>query len=516
MNQLDNEIRRAFDELVNAAPPPPAAPSPIVPLRTDEDPPNIRLLAVAASILLVVVGVFAFLQQNDRPESMATSDASDAPGSSEPTATPMPVQTEPTLISEESGGSPDPVTSVELAPVEEYETVPTPMMPGATEPVPNQGGAYDGVYFAFLHEGPVPDDPRALRFDTVQAFSGQDCLERFGSDAADACTPFGIDVEGPTGQLDLSVDGIAVTLRDLNSDSSYRVSGDELLANVFGQPLAPSAPDSYAFSGGFGFLLTFDDGVLTRIDQPGDPQPAGELSGWSPTSEPFSDLTYIACCGIDWTGLPSPLMPADPTDELVAGTYNVRQVASDDPLDGVLSLELRAYVRCDQLGDRGTCNGSEPHADDALGVADEPDRVIDLDLDTIDVAVSSSECAAGALTVDNQVARGSDLVALYLGLDADYRATVIDQLDAGVTPTDIRASLTAEAGPGFFDPGCPSWSSFWWAPTSGPTVITPFVADLDSPIEWRAVNIWQTMIPTALVIDEQGNTKLHLTTGFLS
>ena len=41
-------------------------------------------------------------------------------------------------------------------------------------------------------------------------------------------------------------------------------------------------------------------------------------------------------------------------------------------------------------------------------------------------------------------------------------------------------------------------------------------AAVDSPGDWRAVNIWQTIIPAALVVDEQGDMTLHVTTGFLN
>ena len=516
MNDLDNEIRRAFAELVDAAPPPPSAPNPVAPFRVDGDPRTSRILAVAASVLLVAaLGMIAYTPRTDRFGTVTMSEGS-APPAPAATPTPTPVQTEPPLIRIETDGSPNPVISVELADVEEYEVVTAPSAPGTTEPVPLGGESYDGVYFAYLHEGPGPDDPTALRFDVLQAFSGQDCLDRFGNDGPDICTPFGIAIDATAARLDLVVDGTVITVRDINSTASYRISGTELLSVVNGEPPAPSAPEGYGFSGGFGFLLTFDNGTLTRIDQPGDPQLSPDVSGWSTTTDSFSDLTYIACCGTDWFGLPSPAVPTDPDDELSPGTYNIRQVDIDDPLDGILSLEVRAYVRCADLGDRGNCLSAAPYDDDALGVADQPDRVIDLALDTVDVAVSSTNCDDGELGVDNLLGRGTDLAALYSELDDAYRTAVIDPLGAGAVPADVAASLTIGSPPGFFDPGCPSLSAIVWAPVSGPTVITPFLEAVDSPGDWRAVNIWQTIIPTALVVDEQGDMTLHVTTGFLS
>ncbi|MEP1124625.1 MAG: hypothetical protein ABJH68_12125 [Ilumatobacter sp.] len=296
MNDLDNQIRRAFDELVDAAPPPPSAPSPIVRFTSDREPRSTRLLAVAASVLVVAaLGMVAYTQRNGPAPTISTSDQ---PSSSEiattaPSAatTPTAENSEPILIREETGGSPDPVTSTEsIASVEpvdsnppvtalepspsgEYQVVPSPTFPEATEPIPALGRDYDGVHFAYLHEGPMPDGPLQLRFDVVQAYSGQACIDRFGDDSPDVCTPFGTDVTGRVDQLDLAVTDIPISVRNVASDANYRISGTELIALVNGSTASPSAPDGFMFSSGYGFLLTFDNGTLTGIDQPGAPQP---------------------------------------------------------------------------------------------------------------------------------------------------------------------------------------------------------------------------------------------------
>jgi hypothetical protein len=68
-----------------------------------------------------------------------------------------------------------------------------------------------------------------------------------------------------------------VSVRDLNTEASYRISGAELVALVHGAAPATSAPDGFAFSGGFGFLLTYDAGRLVRIDQPAAPDDASTI-----------------------------------------------------------------------------------------------------------------------------------------------------------------------------------------------------------------------------------------------
>ena len=68
-----------------------------------------------------------------------------------------------------------------------------------------------------------------------------------------------------------------MSVRDLNRGASYRISGEELVALVYGAAPATSAPDGFAFSGGFGFLLTYDAGTLVRIDQPAAPDSASTI-----------------------------------------------------------------------------------------------------------------------------------------------------------------------------------------------------------------------------------------------
>lgn len=74
-------------------------------------------------------------------------------------------------------------------------------------------------------------------------------------------------------------------------------------------------------------------------------------SGWRPATERFPALAFIACCGSDSQGEPSPAVPTDPPAPLPAGTYNVRAVADHQPadvlVDGVITLEVRPNTKCD-------------------------------------------------------------------------------------------------------------------------------------------------------------------------
>ena len=273
MNDLDREIRRAFDELLASAPPPPLGPSRSLQPSSHDGRAGRRRLAFAASLVLIGAAGIAVLTQRNTPDDTLVTLDEPQPSVVDTTAPPVPSAptTAPVEGPDESVESTTPPTSAVEPVPGVYEVVAGQPMPATTAPIPAAGEAYDGVYFAYLHEGGPPDDPRQLRFDVVQAYSGADCAVRFGADAPNVCTPIGIDIAGPTAQVDLAVAEVAVSVRNLNSDASYRIPGDALIALVNGAMPAPPAPDGFAFSGGFGFLLTYDAGTLIRVDQPADP-----------------------------------------------------------------------------------------------------------------------------------------------------------------------------------------------------------------------------------------------------
>ncbi len=264
---LDLEIKRAFDELVAAAPPPPrfdATPAAEGAHRRNDS--RRRPMAIAAAVITVFGGVAALGALGERPTTSEPAPVDPSRSTS--------VATSPTNEAQaDIAVTPDTAPSVLVEPSDpigvDYEVVATPALPATTQPVDTDVDAFDGVYFAFLHEGPLPQPSQSLRFDVVQIFSGQDCLDRFGSGAESVCIPFGIDLDAPTAQVDIDVVAVPVTVRNASSDLSYRISGVELRSLFTGNPPAATSPDGFAFSSGFGFLLTYDNGTIVSIDQPG-------------------------------------------------------------------------------------------------------------------------------------------------------------------------------------------------------------------------------------------------------
>ncbi|MGD9700855.1 MAG: hypothetical protein AB7Q42_02775 [Acidimicrobiia bacterium] len=250
-------------------------------------------------------------------------------------------------------------------------------------------------------------------------------------------------------------------------------------------------------------------------------------SGWQSATERFPALSFIPCCGTNWEGEPSPAVPADRAAPLPAGIYNVRAVADDqsavDVVDGILTLEVRPYTSCSELGEFG-CGGDPPYDDTELGVPTDAARTIDVTLDdSVRVGVHGFACANDRLDLDQHVSTGTDLAKLFVELDASYETAVAEPLRSGVDSVQVADDLAANPTSGFFDPGCPSYTRLAWTPPSGPTILastlgrlTPDTSDDALALEPLPSAAAHWITPTALVVDVQGNYTVYLYAGFLS
>jgi hypothetical protein len=245
--------------------------------------------------------------------------------------------------------------------------------------------------------------------------------------------------------------------------------------------------------------------------------------GWQRATDPPPGLAYLPCCGTDWEGEPSPAIPEDPAAPLVPGVYNLRAPGDEEPIpylvDGVLTLDVRPYVRCAELPEFG-CSGEPPYRDDELGVPRQVGRTVEWMLDDeVKVRIEGYVCAADEIGLDPWIGAGGDLAALFAELDAAYESSIAAPLRSGVAPADVLEQLIADPASGFFAVDCPSYTSLVWRPSSGPPILVPLVLDLPAempapdPIP-SAATAW--IHPTALVVDAQGVETLHFYAGFLS
>lgn len=239
-------------------------------------------------------------------------------------------------------------------------------------------------------------------------------------------------------------------------------------------------------------------------------------AGWQPTDDPFPPLAYIACCGSNWDGEPSPAVPTDPTVALAPGIYNAQATpdAGGDPdsgADGVLSIDVRPYERCADLAEFD-CN--DPFTDAELGVAREPARTIEFGLDdSLDVAVAGFVCDADEGPA-NHTGTGLDLEALSVEVDADYESVVARPIGAGADPTELAINPAGS----FHDLDCPAYGALGWTSPPAPTLLVRGLARLsDDDVTFEplpsAVAHW--LLPTAVAVDDAGRMTLYLYGGFL-
>jgi hypothetical protein len=132
--------------------------------------------------------------------------------------------------------------------------------------------------------------------------------------------------------------------------------------------------------------------------------------------------------------------------------------------------------------------------------------------------VSGFACEDDQLLSDPQVSTGTDLARLFDELGTSYESAVGEPLGGGVDPQQLAEDLAANPTSGFFDPGCPSYPSIAWRPSSGPTILARTLYRLDAASEPEPLPLpaldWA--IPTALVVDAEGGHTLYFYAGFLS
>ncbi len=169
--------------------------------------------------------------------------------------------------------APDPDTTTEPTALgSEYRPVASPDVPASTQAVPVDGTYPDGIYYASVSEdGDPATDVGAVVFEVVQLLSGPACLAHFGVEDEDACVnDYGIETE-PTINVEIQLDGPDtqvefISVVDAATQQSYQISGSELYELLLGALPSLGAPVDYLYSG-FGFLVTYEGGEITRLEQ---------------------------------------------------------------------------------------------------------------------------------------------------------------------------------------------------------------------------------------------------------
>jgi hypothetical protein len=247
------------------------------------------MAALSCSVLVVLAscGSDSSTSGTDAPSlpTATTSTAAPVPTSSDPVATIAAASTVPTTdattpptestepeptdppTTESAPGTAPSTDSTGDAGTSEYQPVASPTLPAATQPVTAGNVHPDGIYYASISEGgdPPPADGSVV-FEVVQLFTGQECVDHFGDDDEDACVnDYGVETD-PTSYVEVPLDGLFISVVDAATQQSYRISGDELGELLVGGDPSPGAPADYVYSG-FGYLLTYQGGEVTRVEQ---------------------------------------------------------------------------------------------------------------------------------------------------------------------------------------------------------------------------------------------------------
>ncbi len=246
---------------------------------------------------------------------------------------------------------------------------------------------------------------------------------------------------------------------------------------------------------------------------PGSVAPAG----WVPVG-PMPSLAYTPCCASNYSGEPSPAIPADASAALKPGIYYAfrEQPGDGEPVQtDSISFTLRPFVACGTVGifcEEGFVAGE-------VGVGDVA-REVSLPLNgDIRVVVGGFGCTADgqAYAIDHQAATGVEFAELQIELDSAFNATVAPLIIAD-TPFDDFASIFAQTQSGFNVP-CLSGGPLQFRASAGPAILLQVLGVYDTALDAVVVppSISIAVINlTALEVAADGSQTLYFYAGFRS
>lgn len=239
-----------------------------------------KKLLVAVLVLSVAgCGSDSANSGNDQPTAPTATTTTAAPHptstvapSTTVTSTTAPTETDPattaaTTLETEVATTVATTVASTADPTGEYVAVASPPAPTQTAPVDAANNHPDGVYYASVSEGgDPPPAPGNVVFELVQLFTGQACIDHFGAEDEDACVgDYGIETD-PTSSVEVDLDGVFISVADAATKRNFQISGGELNELLLGGDPAPGSPTDYLYSG-FGYLITYQGGVITRLEQ---------------------------------------------------------------------------------------------------------------------------------------------------------------------------------------------------------------------------------------------------------
>lgn len=231
-------------------------------------------------------------------------------------------------------------------------------------------------------------------------------------------------------------------------------------------------------------------------------------AGWSAV-ESLPGESFPPCCGSNWSGSPSPVLPD--SGEIPDGIYHASRVqwSADDP--ATLVIDVRRFEQCAVLPE----GGCEPLPDgyeyqpDELGLSDESVRRLTITLDaTVRVAVTgwSSDAVLSE-------ASGTDLVGLRVALDAAYAEAIAAPFLAGGEPDAIVAGLQESPAYGFGPPSVPDfYGALVYSYDAAPPLLFQYAFEY-TDVELAPIDPSAMLFLTSIEID-QGVMSLYFYAGY--
>ena len=229
-------------------------------------------------------------------------------------------------------------------------------------------------------------------------------------------------------------------------------------------------------------------------------------------------LAYLPCCASNYSGDPSPAIPADPAAALAPGIYKAfrGQPSPLEPFDPTtITFSLAPFVACGEPDI--FCEDGYVPGDVGVGpVAREVTMPLD---DQIQVVLGGWACGADGLSyeVDHQAGDGALLAQLQTEYEAAYQRTVAP-LVAADTPYGDYETTFATPQDGFSVP-CQAAGVLQWQGSAGPAILLQLLGSYDDAqgkvVVATSISV-ETIYLTALEVGADGTQTLYFYAGFLS
>lgn len=219
---------------------------------------------------------------------------------------------------------------------------------------------------------------------------------------------------------------------------------------------------------------------------------------------------FFPCCASNWSGEPSPPLPAPGQGLPPDGSYAVRMVWGDD-VTAPLSLELHRFDLCTALPEF-SCD-DVGWSDTELGVAEES-RTITVPLDDRVRVVLVGSTRGPDLNLEMVAAEGNgdDLAQLAVAVETAFDDVLLARLAAGMAPDEVVAEVAANPEGGFVAALDGSQYGLSFLHDGAPPLLFQNPFAYDDPASSRGTDVLK--VPSVEMVD--GQLTVYVYAGYFS